>query len=556
MRKAFQSTWIVLCLVACGRNQPAPTATLMPMNATSIPSRLAAEPTTTRAQVSSPSYRIQVKINTTSDWTIVTLIAGGFWYDVRVTSASDQAASAGVEGDSIILSQSLDRAREGKSVELVAEAVVTDLEPATPLRFEIDRGHIGSTQVEISSYWEETPTVAAILTWDSISAGERNTRTYEVPPQPFLGVAPNEYIVIAQLNFWYYGPGFWGGFENEAHERNTPLTPLLGSTYYASDPTVIYQQIEWAVGYGVDAFSIEWTTPRGIGRGNDLEATLDESFLTSPNINKIRWAIFYDFPLRLAQTPGLDVDVAPNINFDQPDVYDTFVSDFVHFAEKYFGNPQYLTIDDRPVLYIWASNSFVGDFAGAVEEARKKVSELGYDVFIVGDEVCFGCFNRQHAALFDGSSTFTMLMPGLDPNGMADVGEAAKKVDGAFKWWTDRIAGLKVAGREDLVNFQPGWAPQYDDRRFNLAHPTYVPAQSKGQVIEMAMVARRYAMPVGSSGPKLIWINTWNNWAESTTIEPTANLGPKYPAGNYQFDMLEVVREVFGSETYYTSPVP
>ena len=40
-----------------------------------------------------------------------------------------------------------------------------------------------------------------------------------------------------------------------------------------------------------------------------------------------------------------------------------------------------------------------------------------------------------------------------------------------------------------------------------------------------------------------------------TTIEPTANLGTKYPAGNYQFDMLEVVRDVFGSETYYTSPV-
>jgi len=77
-----------------------------------------------------------------------------------------------------------------------------------------------------------------------------------------------------------------------------------------------------------------------------------------------------------------------------------------------------------------------------------------------------------------------------------------------------------------------------------------------GQVIEMAMVARKHAEPVGSSGLRLIWLNTWNNWAETTTVEPTVNLGPKYPAGNYQFDMLEVVREVFGSETYYTSPLP
>jgi hypothetical protein len=105
------------------------------------------------------------------------------------------------------------------------------------------------------------------------------------------------------------------------------------------------------------------------------------------------------------------------------------------------------------------------------------------------------------------------------------------------------------------VNFQPAWAPQFDNRKFDFNHPIYVPARSKDQVTAMAMVARKYAEPVGSSGQKLIWINTWNDWAETTTIEPTANLGTKYPAGNYQFDMLEVVRDVFGSETYYTSPV-
>lgn len=59
---------------------------------------------------------------------------------------------------------------------------------------------------------------------------------------------------------------------------------------------------------------------------------------------------------------------------------------------------------------------------------------------------------------------------------------------------------------------------------------------------------------LGAEGLQLIWLNTWNNWAESTTVEPTANLRPKYPAGNYQFDMVEVVREVFGVETYYSSP--
>jgi hypothetical protein len=572
------SAVVLLLLVACGTAQPAPTATLARATATPEASRQAAlptptallptptplpteppppspTPTPTPRPSTSPSYRTQIRISTTSDWTTLRLVGGGYWHDVSVTSASDRALFAGLDGESLSLSQSLDRANAAKSVDLVAELQLAEIDPSSPILFEIERGHIGSTQVEISSYAEETPTVIAVLTWDGISAGERNTQVYEVSPEPFLGAVPNDYIVIGQLNFWYYGPGEWGGFENADGSRMTPLTPLLGETYAASDPAVVYQQIEWAVEYGVDAFSIEWTTPRFVGCCGSMEDTLDDVFLKSPNIHKVRWAIFYDFVLRLDQTPNLDINVVPSINFDQPDVYNTFVSDFVHFAKKYFGHPQYLTIDGRPVIYIWATNSYVGDFAGAMQEARERVAELGFDVFIVGDEVCVGCFRKKHASLFDGSSTFTMLIPGLDWYSLGDVGEAAVAVDGAFQWWRSRIAGLQVAGREELVNFQPAWAPQYDETHFVFDRPKYVPATGKEQVIEMAMVARKHTEPVGSSGLKLVWLNTWNNWAETTTVEPTANLGPRYPAGNYQFDMLEVVRDVFGSETYYTSPV-
>jgi hypothetical protein len=297
--------------------------------------------TTARPEVPTPSYRVQIRVSTTSDWTTVRLAGGGTVHEVRVSSSSQEAQPAELEGDSLVLGQSLARAEDRKSVELVAEALLAELEAAKPLLFEIGRGHIGSTRVEISSYPEATPSAAAVLTWDGIEPGEQNAQTFEVSPAPFLGTAPNKYIVIGQLNLWYYGPGFWGGFENENHERNTALTPLLGATYWSSDPAVVYQQIEWAVEYGVDAFSIEWITPRGAGKGNDLEVILDDVFLKSPNIHKVRWALFYDFPLRLDQTPGLDVDVVPNINFDQPDVYDTFVSDFLHFAKKYYGQGGY-----------------------------------------------------------------------------------------------------------------------------------------------------------------------------------------------------------------------
>jgi len=63
-------------------------------------------------------------------------------------------------------------------------------------------------------------------------------------------------------------------------------------------------------------------------------------------------------------------------------------------------------------------------------------------------------------------------------------------------------------------------------------------------------VVLKNAHPVGSQGWNLIWVNTWNDWAETTTVEPTVDQGPKYPAGNYGFDFLEVIRDVFGPEVF------
>lgn len=363
----------------------------------------------------------------------------------------------------------------------------------------------------------------------------------------------NQYVVVAQLNLWYYGPGCFGGFEafNCSGQRNVLLTPYLGFTYRSVDPDVLHQQIEWAAEYGVDAFSLEWTTPRGVG--GSLEPNIDDAFLKAPNLYKVKWAIFYDLVLRLLQT-GFNID--GGINFDDPAITNVFVSDFDHFAQKYFGQPQHLAIDGRPVVYIWATWTTRGNVAAAVQAARAQAATRGYDVFIVGDEIRTDRpFDAAHASLWDATTTFTFLVPGIGyPPPYANVAQAATGTDAIFQQWRDNTSGLQVAGRTDLLNFQPGWAPQYDDRLFravnDISNPTYVPAESKDQVVAMAEVARKHAEPVGSGAQKLVWENTFNGWAETTTIEPTANLGPKYPAGNYQFDMLEVVREVFGAETY------
>lgn len=509
-------------------------------------------PPPTRDWSEVPSYRARLKITTSSDWTTIRL-AEGTWHSLAVISASDQAEVGAVSREGIDLSQPVSQAESGEEVEVVVDVYFAELEAGGDLVLEIERGFSGSTRVVVTNLESESPSEIATLVWSGISSAGKNSQFYEISADPFLGSQPNEYIVIGQMNFWYFGPGPYGGFEDADGKRVTPLNPLLGD-YWSEDPAVVEQQIEWAVEYGVDAFSVEWDSPNEESLGYPMEKTMDEIFLVAPNIHKIRWLIFYDFNLRMFYFEDQGYDITQSPNFNQDIVRDTFVKDFTHFATKYFHHPQYLTIDGRPVVYIWATHCFRGDLAPAVREARQKVAELGYDVYIVGDEVCYGCFNPAKASLFDATTTFTFLIPGVDQPGLRDVGDAARTTDIAFSWWREKIANLNVVGREETVNFQPGWAPQYDERYYITDNPIYVPANSKQQVIQMAEVARDHAQPAGHEGLKLVWVNTWNNWGETTTVEPTINQGPKYPAGNYGFDMLEVIAEVFGRETFFTSP--
>jgi len=502
--------------------------------------------------------RVQFKITTSSDWTTLRLLSGGNWYQVSISSSNQKAMGASFENNELSLSQPLTRANDGGAVEMVAEALLAHLDPKEPLIFEIERGNIGETRVEILRIENENPSYVTTLTWEGTKTSGHHSQRFEVSPKPFIGSNPNEYIVIAQLNLWYYGSGPAGGFENPDGSRSTPFTPLLGKAYYSADPDVVYQQIEWAVEYGVDAFSIEWDSPGDISLGIPMEKTMDEVFLVSPNIHKIRWTIFYDFILRMHYFADQGIDLSKPLNFNQQIVYDTFVEDFVHFATKYFHHPQYLTIDGRPVVYIWATFSYTGDLAGAIQKARQRVSDLGYDVFIVGGEVCYGCFNAAHTALFDSSSSFTFLIPGVDQyalKNVSHVSQAAETTDIAYTWWRNRISDLKVSGRDDFVTFQPAWTPQYDESWiYDRPEPFYVPAESKEQVLQIAEVARKHSEPVGTENLQFIWVNTWNCWGESTTIEPTIEQGPKYPIGNYKYDFLEAAREVFGVETYSNSP--
>ena len=137
-----------------------------------------------------PTYRAQIKISTTSDWTTLNVVEGGVWIRPERVSASHTATSAGLEaGDRFLLTQSLADANTGQEVEMTWNVMLANLSEDQNLILQIDRGNIGKTQVTIYNYIGSTPVEVNSFTWDQVTA-DRNSYQFAVPAGLLMNTSP------------------------------------------------------------------------------------------------------------------------------------------------------------------------------------------------------------------------------------------------------------------------------------------------------------------------------------------------------------------------------
>ena len=136
------------------------------------------------------TYRAQIKISTTSDWTTLNVVHGGAWTRPERVSVSDSATAAGMEaGDRFLLTQSLADANADKDVEMIWDVMLTDLSAGQDLILQIDRGNIGKTQVTIYNYIGSTPIEVKNFVWDRVTA-DRNSYQIAIPAGLLMNTGP------------------------------------------------------------------------------------------------------------------------------------------------------------------------------------------------------------------------------------------------------------------------------------------------------------------------------------------------------------------------------
>lgn len=328
-----------------------------------------------------------------------------------------------------------------------------------------------------------------------------------------------------------------------------PKVPLWGYTDEA-DPKAMAQKIAAASSHGVTAFIFDWYY---YDDGPFLETGLENGFMKAPNRSKMKFALMW------ANHNWLDIFPATHgKEFKQlyPGKITTETWDKMttYIIEKYFKNPSYWKIDGEPYFSLYDLGNFLDSFgttegaAQAIELFRKKTIAAGFK-------------GLNMNAVIWASTT----LPGTKTVAMPD--ELVKKLGfnsvtsyvwvhhvGLRNFPTNNYDSVKTeyfkyaqrATAELSVPYYPnvsmGWDPSPRTNQAapwgNFGYPyTPVITGNTPAAFKQALAEAKTFMDAHEKGPKVLTINSWNEWTEGSYIEPDTRT---------KFEYLDAIRAVFG----------
>jgi glycoprotein endo-alpha-1,2-mannosidase len=360
-----------------------------------------------------------------------------------------------------------------------------------------------------------------------------------------------------QIAVYYYpwwnnpsNPHWTEGYLRELLQPQ-PQQPLLGE-YFSQDQGTVDQHLEWMTQYGITQLIASWFGPNRFG-----DSVIQNQVFGSGKLgNLIKVGILYESRGRLERnaTDNGRIYFDNTVNNNEQQLLD----DFTFLATNYFGRPNYLKVDGKPVVYIYLTRSFRGDFAGAIARLRSHVSiNYGYSLYLVGDELYWRTPDPARIGLYDAITTYNMHGPGRY-EGYPDSTGFLTDVEATYQQWREIANSLGVA----LI---PNAMPAYNDRGTRLVRDNYaIPHERNAGLAgsrqystfqESLRIAYRLLQSQSIIGVSefTITITTWNEWNEDTNIEPTkgdagsssnpVNYTKGFTYDDYGFGLLQVIQD-------------
>lgn len=350
--------------------------------------------------------------------------------------------------------------------------------------------------------------------------------------------------------FWPEGIGEWETVKNE--RRDFPLysekrQPLWGYVNEA-DPYVMQSQIAAAADHGVNVFIYDWYW---YDKRPFLEGCLNDGFLKAGNNSRMKFYLMwanhdanYCWDVRNASEDcGGTVVWSGAADSEQFDI----ISD--RLIEKYFTHEQYYKIDGRPVFMIYDVSNLIKGLGG-VENTRKKLELLRKKCVAAG-------LRGLHLQITQWGDIKHNLS-GVDSaaSESVDTAELARMLgfDSASSYQYCHFTDIDRDCDEitaDVVKKWEQFYERYDGNYFphvsigwnnNLRYRKVRPKVMRNngpESFERALEKAKEFVDTHALPAPLITVNSWNEWTETSYLEPDRLNGYGY---------LEAVKKVFLSE--------
>ncbi len=301
--------------------------------------------------------------------------------------------------------------------------------------------------------------------------------------------------------------------------------------YLSDDPLVAGNHITDARQAGIGVFAVNWF-------GGDSDRAMREGLLSAPNLDQIQFCIHYDIAIRFSLA-NLSLDLS------KPVPRLAFQRDMQYIADTYMNHPRYFRLGGRPVVMIYLSRVISGDLEGEIDLVRTSLKDKGIDVYIVGDEVYDGNFHPERIRLFDAVTAYNLYnSQTIQSQNIHDLRGWVEVARATYRGWDHGTSTIQVKGRSEFTDFMPNVIPQYNDTAVRCCNPP-LPSSSFDDFSAMLDMARSYSRPVSGEQRGVIWITSWNEWHEGTTVEPSAEGTGSIGAGNYLFGFLQAIPRIF-----------
>lgn len=344
--------------------------------------------------------------------------------------------------------------------------------------------------------------------------------------------------------FWPDGKGEWQtvmSAEAKYPDHNWPRRPLWGCVNEA-DPAVMEMEINEAIRHNVNVFIYDWYW---YDRRPFLENCLNDGFLQAPNRDKMKFYLMW-------------------ANHDAVTLWDKKVSDrgetviwlgsqdrhefeiiAKRIIKRYFCQPNYYTIDGKPVFSIYDLDNLIRGLGG-VESTRQALEWWREETVKAGlPGLHLQCILRSHrefnitGVAGDNVGVQQEIVESLGFDSVTHYQYVHIMEIGDYSSMNREMAlERERLEKSYTIPYFPHVSVGWDNNpRFYQLRPDITIGNTPERFAEALTEAREYLDRHLEIQP-LITINSWNEWTETSYLQPDDIYGYGY---------LEAVKKVFGS---------